>query len=145
MVADRRLETLPRIDRALDIALDHIDAPAWILERGRVVYANRAGIAALADGNAPAGDRISLGKETVMIIGRTRRTGSDQVSALTECWKLSPRTADVLRLVVDGHANATIAQMLGISTRAVELHVTKLLDRAGVDGRAALVARVLGN
>jgi DNA-binding NarL/FixJ family response regulator len=45
--------------------------------------------------------------------------------------------------VVNGTPNTTIATMLRVSVRAVELHVTKLLDRAGVDSRAALVAHVL--
>ena len=35
------------------------------------------------------------------------------------------------------------ASLLGVTPRAIELHVTALLDRAEVDCRAALVAKVL--
>jgi DNA-binding CsgD family transcriptional regulator len=145
MVAERRLATIPHLDRALDVALDHLDVPAWILERERVVYANRGAIAAMTSGAGVTGDRIPIGREVIMVIGRARSDRGDKVAASAERWKLTHRTTDVLRHVVDGHANATIAQMLGISTRAVELHITRLFDRAGVEGRAALVGRVLGN
>jgi len=45
--------------------------------------------------------------------------------------------------VVRGLANKTIAELLTISLRAVELHVSAIFDQAGVDCRAALVSRVL--
>jgi DNA-binding NarL/FixJ family response regulator len=58
-------------------------------------------------------------------------------------WQLTPRQGEVLGLVSRGLANATIAAALGCGDRAVELHLTALFDRAGVESRAALVARVL--
>ena len=56
---------------------------------------------------------------------------------------LTPRKREVLDLVVRGMTNATIAAELGVSERAVEMHVTSIFDRAGVENRAALVALVL--
>lgn len=58
-------------------------------------------------------------------------------------WKLTPRQAEVLRLIVQGESNATIARQLGISHRAAELHITAIFDRAGVASRSQLVAAVL--
>lgn len=140
MLAEHRLEAIPDLDRALDVALDHLESPAWLLERERVVHANQA-----ARGQAVEGVRIPVdgSRGLDLVIGRGRTSSSDKIAAVATAWKLSARTAEVLRHVIGGHANATIAQLLGISTRAVELHITKLLDHAGVDGRAALIARVL--
>jgi len=65
------------------------------------------------------------------------------VTAAATRGSLTPRQQEVLGLVVRGHANAAIAGWLGVSTRAVELHVTAILDRSGADNRASLVSRVL--
>jgi DNA-binding CsgD family transcriptional regulator len=58
-------------------------------------------------------------------------------------WGLTPRQREVLGRVAGGDATGTIAAALGISERAIEMHLTALFDRVGVDSRAALVARVL--
>ncbi|MBA3540107.1 MAG: helix-turn-helix transcriptional regulator [Deltaproteobacteria bacterium] len=65
------------------------------------------------------------------------------VITATARWRLTPRQHTVLELIVRGVANTTIAAHLGVSARAVELHVTALFDRVGVDSRAALVSAVL--
>lgn len=51
--------------------------------------------------------------------------------------------AQVLELVARGLANRTIAAELRIAESTVEQYVTALLVRAGVESRAALVARIL--
>lgn len=58
-------------------------------------------------------------------------------------WMLTRRQKQVLALVMRGLTNAAIATELQCVQRTVELHVTALLDRIGVDNRAALVATVL--
>ena len=65
------------------------------------------------------------------------------VRACVERWSLTARQADVLALATRGLANATIAATLCIGERSIELHMTAIFDRAGIDSRAALVARVL--
>jgi two-component system response regulator NreC len=52
---------------------------------------------------------------------------------------LTERELEVLRLVVLGHTNKQMAQMLGISTRTVEAHRASLLRIVGVTSRADLV------
>lgn len=49
----------------------------------------------------------------------------------------------MLELIAEGRSNATIASMLGISARTVEIHVTALLDKAGVENRSALIVKLL--
>jgi predicted ATPase/DNA-binding NarL/FixJ family response regulator/Tfp pilus assembly protein PilF len=57
---------------------------------------------------------------------------------------LTPRQAEILRLVADGHSNREIASMLGISERTVERHLTAIFTAIGVDRRSAAVAVALG-
>jgi DNA-binding CsgD family transcriptional regulator len=54
---------------------------------------------------------------------------------------ITRREADVLRLVVEGHANKEIAQRLYLSVRTVEKHVESLLRKTGTKTRTQL-ARV---
>lgn len=65
-----------------------------------------------------------------------------QIARAVARWTLTLRQGEVLAKVAEGNANQTIAAMLGISERTVEVHVTALLDKAQVECRAELVARV---
>lgn len=52
---------------------------------------------------------------------------------------VTPREAEVLRLVAGLWANGEIAARLGVSKRTVESHVSALLRKFGVKDRAALI------
>ena len=82
-----------------------------------------------------------------MGVAECRETGrgpdATAVAAGGTRWTLSQRQVAVLEHVARGLANATIAALLGVSERAIEHHVTALLQRAGVTNRAGLVAAVL--
>lgn len=142
------------------------EAAALVDEGGRVIAANDAARAFFASGGrlpytlceaasrTPPADGAAW---TITSVGPERegareyllvlRVGGEaalreQVQLAGERWELTRRKRDVLRMVVEGYANQTIASVLGVSTRTVELHVTGLLDRAGVSSRCALSARV---
>ena len=55
---------------------------------------------------------------------------------------LTPREREVLAEVAEGRANKEIAVRLGISEKTVKAHVTRVLEKLGVQSRtqAALVA-----
>ena len=55
---------------------------------------------------------------------------------------LTPREREVLGLVAEGRANKEIAARLGITEKTVKAHVTRVLEKLGVQSRtqAALVA-----
>jgi pimeloyl-ACP methyl ester carboxylesterase/DNA-binding CsgD family transcriptional regulator len=60
--------------------------------------------------------------------------------------ELSPRELDVLRSAADGHSNDQIADVLGLSVRTVERHLSNAYAKLGVGGksaRAGAVAEVL--
>jgi DNA-binding CsgD family transcriptional regulator len=53
---------------------------------------------------------------------------------------LSPREAEVLRLVAAGRSNAEIAAALGISPRTATTHASHILDKLGLASRAEAIA-----
>lgn len=165
---ERQLQGAGRARAILEHALDQLGAPAFVIdERGRVLEASGSGRAlfdmrqteisgALRD--ALAGRPNALGFELTAVadvstpacwlaIARAGSADARLASAIaraTARWSLTARQREVLELLVRGTANATIAAELAIAERTVELHVTALFDRAGVDSRAALVAAVFG-
>jgi FixJ family two-component response regulator len=74
--------------------------------------------------------------------GRLRQalTNSGQrAGALALMPSLTPREREVMRLVVEGKHNRTIALALAISPRTVEVHKARLMAKLGVDNVADLV------
>jgi prepilin-type N-terminal cleavage/methylation domain-containing protein/prepilin-type processing-associated H-X9-DG protein len=57
------------------------------------------------------------------------------------CGLLSPRQVEVLELIRRGRGNREIARGLGISELTVKNHVSEILEKLGVDCRAAAVGR----
>jgi DNA-binding CsgD family transcriptional regulator len=55
---------------------------------------------------------------------------------------LSPREAEIVRLVAGGHPNKVIAALLEISAWTVGTHVRRVFAKLGVTSRAAMVARL---
>jgi DNA-binding NarL/FixJ family response regulator len=53
---------------------------------------------------------------------------------------LSPREAEILRLVSDGLPNKQIASSLGITERTVRFHMTSIFAKLGADNRAQAVS-----
>jgi FixJ family two-component response regulator len=52
---------------------------------------------------------------------------------------LSPREREVLTLLVDGGANKSIAAVLGLSSRTVEIHRANIMDKMAAPSIADLV------
>ncbi len=56
---------------------------------------------------------------------------------------LSPREREVMQLVVDGRPNKVIATRLGLSTRTVEVHRAKVMEKMAARSLAELVRMAL--
>ena len=161
---ERILRSANRQRAALAAALDQIGEAAFVLgPTGAICETNTVARALLANRRDEIVRALAdtfMGRETSLELER-RPIGPDggclatlrastfderigeAVAIVAAQWSLTPRQRDVLDLVVRGHANSTIADWLGVSTRAVELHVTALLDRSGAENRASLVSHVL--
>jgi DNA-binding CsgD family transcriptional regulator len=57
-------------------------------------------------------------------------------------WSLTRRQRDVLELLLEGVTTRAIAASLGVSERAVELHITAMFEKMQVENRAELCAAV---
>jgi two-component system, NarL family, response regulator LiaR len=59
---------------------------------------------------------------------------------------LSPRELEILKLLVDGHTNPEIAEMLYLSLSTVKAHIRSIMNKLAVDDRvqAAVVALRVG-
>jgi DNA-binding NarL/FixJ family response regulator len=80
---------------------------------------------------------------TTQIMKEVQRTNGRIDLKANEFYNLTRRELDVLALIVDGHTNREIAQILSISENTVKNHVHNLLDKMGVKARsqAAMLAR----
>jgi two-component system, NarL family, response regulator NreC len=65
--------------------------------------------------------------------GSTRASARDELPK-----KLSRRERDVLRLLAQGHSNKQIADNFRLSVKTVETYRTRLSEKLGLKGRAAL-------
>jgi DNA-binding NarL/FixJ family response regulator len=92
------------------------------------------GIRAVARGESPIDPRAARH----LLGARAVAQGGDEAAGA-----LSPREAEVLRLVVEGLLNKQIAQRLGVTERTVKAHLTSAYQRIGVADRtqAALWAQ----
>ena len=66
----------------------------------------------------------------------------DATSPTPDPWGLTPREAEVFRLLTTGATNVSIARSLGISSDTVKRHLSRVYRKTGVSGRvrAALFA-----
>jgi DNA-binding CsgD family transcriptional regulator len=137
---------------AFTVALDALAVPAMLLDaRGGIAHANAAGqewLAAHSRDELDGFERVPVaaaGMETHHLA--ILRGASETLSRLALArsrWGLTSREAEVLAPVVRGETNQAIADALGCTVRAVELHMTHLMEKAGVANRAALIARFFG-
>ena len=65
--------------------------------------------------------------------------------ALDLAHSLTPREAEVLRLIAGGRSNQQIAEELVLSVRTVERHITNVYAKIGVHGKAGATAYALRN
>ena len=59
--------------------------------------------------------------------------------------RITPRELEIARLLVTGKSNKEIADLVSISVRTVERHVSNLYEKTGAHGRAAITAYILSN
>lgn len=160
-LARRRLER--SADGLLfDALFDAVPQAAFVFDaRGRITRANDAGRALLElqptlranlEADARRGTSRVLALRPVEAPGlpcyqvglvRPEPNGCCEAVARARArWGLTPREAQVLRELIDGLTNKEIGARLGCSPLTVEVHVSRLLDKAQRGNRGALVAAV---
>jgi DNA-binding CsgD family transcriptional regulator len=153
---------------ALARALNAIALPAFVLDPcGRILSRNVSAETFLAPNPksvesslaaAVTGGQNGLEWDLIPLRGEARSVGFlavrvsvSQTSALADGvrkaigqWKLTSRQGQVLELLAQGFTNAEIAEALGIRETTVEFHVAGIFDKAGVENRTTLIARLMG-
>jgi FixJ family two-component response regulator len=69
--------------------------------------------------------------------------GADRAGIEARMATLSPREREVMQLVVEGRPNKVIATRLGLSTRTVEVHRAKVMEKMAARSLAELVRMAL--
>jgi DNA-binding CsgD family transcriptional regulator len=64
------------------------------------------------------------------------------ITAIRRRYRLSPREAQVVELVLLGYRNDDIASTLGATPATIKKHLTHIFDKVGVDTRTQLVSRL---
>lgn len=161
LALERRLTLAPVAVAAMEGAMEALGAGAVVVRApATVVHANRVaralmqadrdgflrGLAEAVGGAAGSTwllHRLDVGgpRHVLAIRAAPPADPAARVAAFRAALRLTPRQAEVLGLLARGEANKGIAARLGCSDGAVEQHVTALLRRFGVSGRAELVAR----
>ena len=77
----------------------------------------------------------------LVIVEELQSTVDGVVERAVRAWSLTARQAEVFRLVLEGESNKEIAGRLQLACRTVEVHLTTLFEKAGVESRARLIAR----
>lgn len=165
LALERQLSDARMQARALDAALEAIASAAFLVDdRGSIRHANAIGRsladfdveglqlrlrAALLRGGGDGGGGFSVsrivapGMRPHFLLVQRAAVGDPEPRLATAAtrWSLTRRQRDVLALVVQGHANKTIAERLGLSASTVELHVSSILEKASAESRAELASK----
>jgi DNA-binding NarL/FixJ family response regulator len=94
-------------------------------------------------GESMTHDEVMRLIETVLVSAETPRTHSPVAPGPPASLHFTPREREVLRLLVDGHSNTAIGELLFISGRTAQTHVTNILAKLGVASRTEAAARAV--
>jgi DNA-binding NarL/FixJ family response regulator len=109
-------------------------AAGYVLKRSAADMLIQA-IRTVADGGTYLDPAIA-GKVVGSLIGKSAGGEAPEVD-------LSPREADVIRLIAHGYSNKEIAMQLGLSIKTVETYKARAMEKAALDSRVAIVRYAL--
>jgi DNA-binding CsgD family transcriptional regulator len=166
LMIDRAFGHAPLLAATLQASLEALGVPAYLVVnrfgRDRIELTNTAGARALdregaavlsrideSRARAPDGgmfrivavDSPGVPRATLAIARSPIGLGSRLMGA-AERFGLTPRQLEVLELVLLGHTNRTIGELLRCAEGTAEQHVSALLEKMGADTRSQLVAQV---
>ncbi|WNG51165.1 helix-turn-helix transcriptional regulator [Archangium minus] len=162
MKVESRLREAGMLSAALEGALEAIGQPAFVVSStGRVAHANHAGRAWLGQNaelvaealkrylRGEPGEQLSftplrlagVPPHYLAVVQGEPANSFARMHSVSAHWGLTARETEVLGRLVRGESNKAIALHLGCAERTVEVHVTRILAKAQVESRSALIAR----
>jgi FixJ family two-component response regulator len=142
IVSDVRMPRMSGIEMQQELRRRGIQLPlVFVTAHGDVPQAVEAMRNGAANFIEKPFDPATLVHALQVAISRTAATASGN----TQLERLTPRERQVLELVVAGKLNKTIADVLGISIKTVELHRSNLMGKLGARNVAELIRIALGH
>ena len=133
-------------------ALGYLTKDASRSEIGRAIHAAAAGQAildpsvqqrllnaAIRAPEAPAGPAGPGGAAPAALAGAAAAAGTGTGASPADPGELTPREADVLRLIAAGQSNREIARSLFVSEATVKTHVNRIFAKTGSRDRAQAI------
>jgi DNA-binding CsgD family transcriptional regulator len=132
-----RLRTEHAVETSV-LLLNHLDALGPLV-------AEKDGAASLL--TAPNGETFAVHARALRSRGSRRvavmvRELGVELEAICRRYRLSPREAEVIQLLIRGYSNRDIASTLSIAPATVKRHLGRIFDKTGVDSRTQLVCRL---
>jgi len=91
----------------------------------------------------PFSDEVLIGAIRLALARRNSLAGGDVDQIRSRMASLTERERDVLKGLLAGHPNKTIAYDLGLSPRTVEVHRAKVMTKMGASSLSDLVRMAL--
>ncbi|MEW6271707.1 MAG: response regulator [Thermodesulfobacteriota bacterium] len=143
LVLDVRLRGMSGLDLQDELAKRGVSIPTIIITgHGDVPMAVRAmKMGAVDFVEKPFNDQQLLDRiqQAIDKDRDRRRDGEERAHMQARLATLSPREREVMDLLVVGKANKEVAEHLGLSTRTVEGHRARLMEKLGCESLAELV------
>jgi DNA-binding NarL/FixJ family response regulator len=131
-----------RAPRVKVIAVSADDSPELVdaaLSAGAVAYivktAQADDVAAAIRQSFDQSVYLATGRANGMTGGSTPVAGSVADAAATEAAGLTRRELEILRLVAEGHSNASLAKMLWVTEQTVKFHLSNVYRKLDVSNR----------
>jgi len=82
------------------------------------------------------------GQAYALVVIEVARSSFEAVlTRAIQSYALTTRQSDVFRLILEGASNKEIASRLRMAPRTVEVHLTAIFEKVGVESRARLIAK----
>jgi FixJ family two-component response regulator len=89
------------------------------------------------------GHLLEVTQRSLQFDAQRRREQARRSDILERLERLTPREREIMEYVVQGKLNKVIAAELGISTRTVEIHRARIMEKLGVRSPCEIVGMVL--
>lgn len=147
LVLDVRMPGMSGLELQERLKTEQIDIPIILLTgHGDVPMAVRAVQAGAVDFiEKPFREQVLLDRiqQALLLDAQRRQNRAQRAGVASRLANLTPREREVLRLVVSGKHNKSIAADLGVTVKTIEFHRSKIMEKTQADSVAELVRLVM--
>ena len=149
LVLDIRMPAMSGMELQTALAEKSVNIPIIFLSgHGNVSMSAKAFRSGAVDFlEKPFDENILLERihEAIRLDQSNREASTRRANAKNRLASLTPREHEVMLLIVTGHANKEIATKLDISTRTIETHRGRIMEKTGAQSLTELIAIALAS